>query len=487
MTRFRLLSASLLTVIGISACDGFKEAMTAHVDVVARAGSQELSVTRLAELLGNSEIPLRPDAARTVAQLWVNYQLLGHAAAQGDSLVGDATADDAMWSLIAQVKSRKFYEQVSASWKVNDTAGYQQRYQDGALLGAAHILLAAPREGLSTQARDSIRAEAEKIAATVTSATFADVAKKRSMDPGSKDRGGVYDPFPPGTMVPEFEAAIRGVPLGGITKVVETQFGYHIIRRSTWDEVKDKFAESYQQIALQSAETEFLTNLEKNGNVEVKATAAKVVKSIAEDPDAFRDDKTVIATSRSGNLDAARMAKWMAAFPPQTRMRAQVIQAPDSAVPDFVRGIMRNELVLRAADSAGVKLDSAEINEMRRSFAQGVMAVMASLKVSPSQLRDSAKTTAERERLAATRIDDYVDQLLTRKGEYIEVPEQAVLVLRAKYENRVVTAGVERALERANQIRAAMDSTRARQQPSSTVPMPAPTPAPGAGTPPANP
>ena len=47
--------------IVLAACDGFKEAMTAHVDVVARAGSQELSVTRLAELLG-VRVDARQDA-----------------------------------------------------------------------------------------------------------------------------------------------------------------------------------------------------------------------------------------------------------------------------------------------------------------------------------------------------------------------------------------------------------------------------------------
>ena len=42
MTRTRLLSASLIALLALPACEGFKEAMTAHVDTVARAGSQEL-------------------------------------------------------------------------------------------------------------------------------------------------------------------------------------------------------------------------------------------------------------------------------------------------------------------------------------------------------------------------------------------------------------------------------------------------------------
>ena len=62
-------------LVALAACDGFKEAMTAHVDVVARAGSQELSVNRLADLLwvlaraaegaeARSAPPSRPDRRR---------------------------------------------------------------------------------------------------------------------------------------------------------------------------------------------------------------------------------------------------------------------------------------------------------------------------------------------------------------------------------------------------------------------------------------
>jgi hypothetical protein len=71
--------------------------MTAHVDVAARAGSQELSVTRLAEMLGASKIPLRRDVVQTVADMWVNYQLLARAAAHNDSLNQQELIDAAMW------------------------------------------------------------------------------------------------------------------------------------------------------------------------------------------------------------------------------------------------------------------------------------------------------------------------------------------------------------------------------------------------------
>jgi len=473
MTRTRLLVASLLAVTTIASCAAFKDALTGHADTVARAGNQELTVDELAQLMANSDVPLRPDVARTLSQLWVNYQLLGHAGAQRDSMATTADADLGMWSAIAQLRTRKYYETIAKSWGTVDTASLEQKYNDGELLAAAHILLSKQPEGLSATANDSIKREAEKIAASVTSANFADVAKARSQDPGSKDRGGDYGVFPRGQMVPEFDSGILSVKPGEISKVVETQFGYHIIRRSTWPEIKDQFAEAYVGLAQQKAESTYFDGLEKQANVTVKDGSAKLVKAIAEDVDAYRDDKSVVATARSGNLTASRLAEWLAAFPAQSRMRAQVVQAPDSLIPMFVKNIMRNELILRAADSAGVGPDSSEHTEIRQAFFNGAKSTMEALNVAPAQL-DSVVGQAPRDSLASTRIEGYMRSLLRNEGEFVEVPEQLVIVLRKKYESRIVPAGLDRALAEATKLRTAADSVKDAALPPTDVPMPAP-------------
>lgn len=479
MTRTRLLTASLVALVGLSACEGLKEAMTAHVDVVARAGSQELTVTRLAELVGPTDVPLQADAIRTIAQLWVNYQLLGHAGANGDSLFTDADADAGMWSAIAQMRSRKLYEEISKGWAGNmDPATMEKAYNDGVLLGASHVLLSKQPEGMSPEGNAVVRKQAEALAAQLRNATleqFAAVAKARTQDPGSKDRGGDYGVFAPGQMVGEFDRGILSVAPGGVTGVVESQFGYHIIRRHTWAEIKDQFAQQYQQVAGQSAESTYFAGLEKAVNVQVRASAPKLVKAIAEDVDAYRDDETIIATSRTGNLTAARMALWMAAFPAQTRMRQQVVSAPDSMIPMFVKDyVMRNELLLRAADSAGVTLDSTDVKQIREAYRARVAATMAQLGVSPGMLADSAADVAARERLAATRVDEYLSALVKNQAQYVDVAEQLALVLRERYENRLVPAGVDRVLAAATKIRATADSARAATQPPTAVPMGAP-------------
>jgi len=67
----------------LAACEGLKEALTAHVDVVARAGTQELSVNRLGDLLGNAKIqvPVNRETAAILADIWTGYQQMAYAAA----------------------------------------------------------------------------------------------------------------------------------------------------------------------------------------------------------------------------------------------------------------------------------------------------------------------------------------------------------------------------------------------------------------------
>ena len=61
---------------------------------------------------------------------------------------------------------------------------------------------------------------------------FASLAKENSEDPGSKDNGGEYDFVKKGDFVPEYETAIFKIKDGEIyPSLVETQYGWHIIKR----------------------------------------------------------------------------------------------------------------------------------------------------------------------------------------------------------------------------------------------------------------
>ncbi|HUQ82295.1 MAG TPA: peptidylprolyl isomerase [Gemmatimonadaceae bacterium] len=465
----RPLVLALAVVVPVAACDGFKEAMTAHVDVAARAGSQELSVTRLGDLLGASKIPLRRDVVQTVADMWVNYQLLARAAAHNDSLNQAEVIDEAMWPATTNTRIKKFYDQVAKSWGGADTAGNAAAYASGKLLAARHILVnAQPGAG---PAADSALKKAQAIRAQLTSANFAEMANKYNQ-PNAAGPGGDLGVFPKEQMVAEFGNALAALKPGEISQPVRSQFGYHIIRRSTYDEVKDQFSAANNQTAARAGESTYVAKLNETSKVVVKPNAPAVVKAVASAPDAHRDDKTVIATSTMGDFTAARAAKWITAFPNPPQLRQQIQQAPDSALPEFVKAIVRNELLLRQADSAKVTLDTAETNEIRRAFVGMVANTWSGLNISPNRLADSAKTVAERERLAAARVDDYMERLLTKDEQFVPIQPTLESALHSKYDYKVNAAGIDRALEKAQRIRTVADSTKAAQQPPSAVPLP---------------
>ena len=478
----RPLVLALAASIPLAACDGFKEAMTAHVDVAARAGSQELSVTRLAELLGASKIPLRRDVVQTVADMWVNYQLLARAAAHNDSLNQPELIDEAMWPATTNTRIKKWYDIVAATWASTDTSRNAADYAEGKLLAARHILFNAPPG--ESPAADSALRRAQAVRAQLTPANFADMANRHNQQ-GAAGPGGDLGVFPKEQMVPEFGNAVAALKPGEISQPVRSQYGFHLIRRSTYDEVKDQFAQANNQSAVRVGESTYVAQLNETAKVQVRPNAPAVVKALAANPDAHRDDKTVIATSIMGDFTAARAAKWVTAFPNPQQLRQQIQQAPDSMLPEFVKAIVRNDLLLRQADSAKVTLDTAETNEIRRAFVSMVATTWSGLDVSPNRLADSAKTTGERERLAAARVDDYLERLLTKDEQFIPIQPPLEAALHSKYDYKVNAAGIDRAFERAQRLRAVADSTRAAQQPPSAVPMPGGQPGAQPATPPA--
>lgn len=96
---------------------------------------------------------------------------------------------------------------------------------------ASHILINAAKDAPAA-AREKAKAQAQELLAQVRKApdSFADLAKKNSQDPGSAPKGGDLDFFARGAMVKPFENAVFAMKKGDISELVESDFGYHIIK-----------------------------------------------------------------------------------------------------------------------------------------------------------------------------------------------------------------------------------------------------------------
>ncbi len=96
---------------------------------------------------------------------------------------------------------------------------------------ASHILIASPKSASEAE-RQKAKAKAAELLALVKKSpnSFADVAKKNSQDPGSAPSGGVLDFFTRSGMVKPFSDAAFAMQKGDVSDLVESEFGYHIIK-----------------------------------------------------------------------------------------------------------------------------------------------------------------------------------------------------------------------------------------------------------------
>jgi parvulin-like peptidyl-prolyl isomerase len=140
-------------------------------------------------------------------------------------MTDEATAEAVLKrSVKADVKDedvKKYYEEHTA------------KFEQPELAYAAHILFLTQDQSGSPLPDDQKAEKKKKAEETLKRAKagedFGKLAKELSEDPGSKDNGGEYT-FPKGQMVPAFEEKAFSMKPNEISDIVETQFGYHIIK-----------------------------------------------------------------------------------------------------------------------------------------------------------------------------------------------------------------------------------------------------------------
>jgi peptidyl-prolyl cis-trans isomerase D len=111
---------------------------------------------------------------------------------------------------------------------------------------ASHILITAAKDAPEAE-KKAARAKAEDLLKLVKAkpASFAEVARKNSQDPGSAVKGGDLDFFGRGAMVKAFEDAAFSLKKSDISDVVESEFGYHIIQLT---DIKSPKAQSFESM-----------------------------------------------------------------------------------------------------------------------------------------------------------------------------------------------------------------------------------------------
>lgn len=165
---------------------------------------------------------------------------------------------------VSEEEIKKFYEQ------------NPDKFRQGEQVRASHILIGIDSKA-GSEAQKAARQKAEKLHKELEDgADFAKLAKDNSTCPSS-NQGGDLGYFGKGRMVPQFEQAAFALQPGGLSGVVETQFGYHIIKladRKTAEEIPLSAArgkiENYLRVQKTNAAIEtFVGEARKTSKIDV--------------------------------------------------------------------------------------------------------------------------------------------------------------------------------------------------------------------------
>ncbi len=111
---------------------------------------------------------------------------------------------------------------------------YDEHKNEFEQVRARHILLSTrpiARDGNPPPDKEAVRRKAQEVLRRARAGEdFAALAREFSDDPGSKEKGGDLDFFGRGRMVREFEEAAFALQPGQISDLVETSYGFHIIK-----------------------------------------------------------------------------------------------------------------------------------------------------------------------------------------------------------------------------------------------------------------
>ena len=150
------------------------------------------------------------------------------------------------------------------------------RFAQPEAVRASHILIRVD-EKADAATKKKARTEIDAVLKQARAgADFAKLAQQHSQD-GSAAQGGDLNYFPRGQMVPAFEQAAFALKPGQISKVVETQFGYHIIkvtdykaaRTVPYDEASGQIRQFLTEQKKQQHADEFIAGLKKKSKIEV--------------------------------------------------------------------------------------------------------------------------------------------------------------------------------------------------------------------------
>jgi peptidyl-prolyl cis-trans isomerase C len=276
LIKSRVVLGSAVALLALSACtpkDGAKD--SAKGPAAATVNGVAISQKQVEMILKQQEAQGMPDNAESRKMIIDNLslQIILAQDATKKGLEKTAEVADQLAMVKQSVLAQAYVQDYIKTNPVTDamlTAEYEKiKVQaSGNQYKARHILVEKEDE-----AKDIIAKLKKDVKA------FDALAKAKSKDPGSKDKGGDLGWFDPRGMVPEFGAAVAKLEKDKFTEEpVKSQFGYHVIMLEdtranpipTLEQVKPRLSQQVQQQNVQK----MLDDMKAKAKIEIVAAPA---------------------------------------------------------------------------------------------------------------------------------------------------------------------------------------------------------------------
>ena len=480
--RAGVLGAVLAAATGLTGCSNFRDLFSAHADVAAEAAGMELPAQRLAGILAGAggQQKLTREAAEFIAGTWVEYALFAQAVAQDKVPTDSASVAEALWPEISELKGTHFHDTLMASRTSLSDSAADSLYRAPDMRVLQHILFGV-RPNAAPEARGATRRKAEGTLTRLKGgASFESLAAQLSEDPGSKADSGYLPPSPRGRYVAAFDSVGWSLEPGQMSGLVETPFGFHIIRRPSLNQARGRLAGYLEERAGVRLDSLFMDSLAAANEIEVLESAPAAMRAASESADEARNSDKALTRFKGGELTVKDYLRWVRALPPQ--YGAQLRSANDTMLTQFARVLSQNVLLLREAEKAGIKITPLEWADLKRRYLTALDTLKADMELTDPALTDKSASQEEREKLAALKVENYFDGLVAGKIRLRPLPSALATLLRERMPYRLYDAGITRAVESAQTLRSQADSAAPRGP--GMQPAPGPAPIPGAGGPP---
>jgi hypothetical protein len=298
----------------------------------------------------------------TRRELLSSLTLFGAATAAGElEAVADPVAARAEVEDLARVLRA---EEILAEAEVDD-AVLAERYRTNPSfeLTVRHLVILSERYE-SDEARAAARDRAAQALGRVRAGEpFPQVAGEVSEEPGAARRGGLLEPGREGTWVDEFWSAASALEVGEVSPVVESPFGFHVLRLDGRDTIP--FSEERRRVAA-----------EVGGMIGTLPSSVDDLP-LPEGLESAPAGTDAVARFDGGSVSAAELRAWAATLPPD---RWDAFEGGDeAALEEALHRAARAASVRARATAAGITPDptvSASAREAWVRQAQGWGAVL---------------------------------------------------------------------------------------------------------------